>query len=74
MLGVRRMEFMVLLAHAEALVRSGQPDAGRAVIDHARDHLVARAATIRDPAKQRSFLENVSENARILRLAADSAA
>ncbi|MFO0586480.1 MAG: protein kinase [Polyangiaceae bacterium] len=60
-------ESLVRLAHAEAALETGQKDAHEAAAD-AREHLLARAAKIADPALRRSFLENVPENARTLAL------
>jgi len=59
----------VRLAHAEALHATGAHDAARRAIAEARAHLFAIADRIADPVFERSFLESVPENARILELA-----
>ncbi|WP_441288249.1 protein kinase domain-containing protein [Sorangium sp. KYC3313] len=55
--------------YAEALHAKGDAEAARAVVREERGALLARAARIEDPAFRRSFLENVSANARTLTLA-----
>lgn len=63
-------ESLVRLTYAEALDAVGdRAGAARAIAD-ARDRLLARAAQIADPARRRSFLENVAEHARTVRKAA----
>ena len=64
-------DVLVRLAFAEALHATGKFDAARAQIVHARDLLVAQADRIRDPRRRASFLANVPENARTLKLAED---
>jgi hypothetical protein len=59
----------VRLAHAEALHATGDLGAARAAIAEARDRLLAVAGKIDDPTYRRSFLEQVSANARTLALA-----
>jgi len=59
----------VRLAHAEALHATGAHDAARHAITEARARLVTIAGRIADPAYQKSFLENVPENARTFALA-----
>jgi tetratricopeptide (TPR) repeat protein len=59
----------VRLAHAEALHATGAHDAARRAIADARTRLLGIAGRIADPAYQRSFLEHVPENVRILALA-----
>jgi hypothetical protein len=61
-------EALARLVYAEALHANGQEDAARAAIVEARDRLLARAARIDDPSRQRTFLDNVPENARTLLL------
>ncbi|MDC3961861.1 serine/threonine-protein kinase [Polyangium jinanense] len=58
------------LTHAEALHATGNHARARTVLLEARDLLLSRATEIEDPELRRSFLENVSVNARILALAA----
>ncbi|HEX8106924.1 MAG TPA: hypothetical protein VF516_04305, partial [Kofleriaceae bacterium] len=60
---------LVRLAHAEALHASGDVEAARRAIGHARTHLLAIADKIRDPAYRQGFLESAPENARTLALA-----
>ncbi|WP_437915392.1 protein kinase [Sorangium sp. So ce302] len=55
--------------YAEALHAKGDAEAARAVLREERAALLARAARIEEPALRRSFLENVSANARTLTLA-----
>ncbi|WP_437597209.1 protein kinase [Sorangium sp. So ce590] len=62
-----RQELLPAL-HAEALHASGDVEAARAVLREARAHLLARSARIGDPVIRKSFLENVSANARTLAL------
>ena len=66
-------EALVRLVYAEALHASTDRRAASAILD-ARDHLLARAAKIRDPVLRRSFLERVSENARTVDRAREWAA
>jgi hypothetical protein len=60
----------VRLAHAEALEAAGDMAAACAAIRVARARLLAIVDRIADPGYQKSFLENVPENARTLALAA----
>jgi ATP/maltotriose-dependent transcriptional regulator MalT len=62
-------EALVRLVHAEALQANGEDDAAVRAIRAARDRLLARAETIRDPTWRESFFHNVPENARTLELA-----
>ncbi|WP_437720284.1 protein kinase domain-containing protein [Sorangium sp. So ce861] len=55
--------------YAEALHASGDVEAAREVLREARADVLARADKIGDPALRKSFLENVSANARTLALA-----
>ena len=64
-------EAVVLLARAEALHAAGNHEGARAAIRDSRDRLLARAKKISDASLRQSFLENVSVNARTLRLAAE---
>lgn len=59
----------VRLAHAEALHATGAHDAARQALVDARTRLYTIASQIADPNYQRSFLEDVPENARTLALA-----
>jgi hypothetical protein len=61
----------VRLAHAEALHASGEHGASLAALADARDHLLALADRIGDPAVRRSFLEGVPAHARTMALALD---
>ena len=67
--GVEEGESYVRLAFAESLEASGDREAARAAIAAARVRILERAAMIHDPAWKESFLQLVSENARILELA-----
>ena len=62
-------EPFIRLVYVEALSAAGEHDAARAELVIARDRLIATAAMISDPALQRSFLEDVTDNARTLKLA-----
>ncbi len=53
--------------YAEALARAGAREEARAFIDDAKKRLHDRAARIRDERWRASFLENVPENAALLR-------
>jgi eukaryotic-like serine/threonine-protein kinase len=66
-------EALVRLVYAEALHASTDRRATSAILD-ARDHLVDRAAKIRDPILRRSYLERVPENARTMDCAREWAA
>jgi tetratricopeptide (TPR) repeat protein len=66
---VEEGEIMIRLVHAEALDASGEHAAAREALAAARDRVIARADKLTDPAWQRSFLEDVPENARTLALA-----
>jgi len=59
----------VRLVHCEALHATGAHAAARRAIAAARDRLFAIAGRIGDPAYRQSFLEEVPENARTLKLA-----
>ncbi|MDI3290320.1 protein kinase [Polyangium sp. 15x6] len=56
------------LTHAEALHATGDHARARVMLLEARDLLLSRAAKLQDPELRRSFLENVTQNARILDL------
>lgn len=62
-------EALIRLVHAEVLERSGDHAAARGAISAARGRLLARADTIANAARRRSFLEEVPENARTIALA-----
>jgi eukaryotic-like serine/threonine-protein kinase len=57
------------LAHAEALLASGEAGAARTAAAAGRARLLGQAEKIADAALRRSFLERVPENARLLDLA-----
>jgi len=57
------------LVHAECLWATGDHTAARAAIERARERLLANAEKIGDPGFKKSFLANVPENARTLKLA-----
>ncbi len=67
--GIDEGESAIRLTLAEALRACGEMDRARAAIATARDHLLARAARISDPAWRDGFLANLRENARTLLLA-----
>jgi tetratricopeptide (TPR) repeat protein len=67
--GLEEGEAMVRLVHAEALAATGAAEAFREAITEAREHLLARAAKIRDPVWRDRFLHAVPDNARTLALA-----
>ncbi|HVZ74519.1 MAG TPA: hypothetical protein VHJ20_19190, partial [Polyangia bacterium] len=62
-------ESSVRLAHAEALDQNGFLDEARAVVEAARERLLARAARIEDETWRARFLDDVPLNARIVSLA-----
>jgi hypothetical protein len=59
----------VRLTHAEALDAARRHEEARAAIAAARARLHVNAKRIGDPARRRSFLDRVPENARTLELA-----
>jgi tetratricopeptide (TPR) repeat protein len=61
-------EALVRLVHAEALQANGEDEAASKAIRGARDRLLARAETIRDPTWRESFFHNVPENERTMEL------
>jgi tetratricopeptide (TPR) repeat protein len=63
------MEAGVRLVHVEALRAAGDEEGVRAALAAARDRLVARAARIREPELQRSFLEEVHTHRKTFALA-----
>jgi eukaryotic-like serine/threonine-protein kinase len=69
--GIEEGEALVRVTFAEALYAADELGPASAAIASARDHLLARAARITDPAWRRSFLANVPENARTLALAGE---
>jgi hypothetical protein len=68
---IQEGESLIRLAFAEALLVLGDARA-QAAVDEAQAALLARAASIADPAGRRSFLERVPENVRTAELAARS--
>ncbi|WP_437517463.1 hypothetical protein [Sorangium sp. So ce1099] len=62
-------EPFIRLVHVEALTAAGEHEAARAALAVARRRLLATAARISAPDLRRSFLEDVTDNARTLRLA-----
>jgi tetratricopeptide (TPR) repeat protein len=70
-LGTFSVEAVVLLARAEALRASGDLEAAKGTIQHARDKLQARAGKIGDPELRPRFLSSVPAHARTLKLAAE---
>jgi len=65
--GVEEREPVLWLAHVEALAAAGMAAAAAAELAAARDRLLARAARIDDPRLRTAFLENVPENAALVR-------
>jgi tetratricopeptide (TPR) repeat protein len=70
-LGTFSVEAVVLLARAEALRASGDLEAAKTTIRHAREKLQARAGKIGDPSHRPRFLTSVPAHARTLKLAAE---
>jgi tetratricopeptide (TPR) repeat protein len=66
--GIEEGEGRVRLAYAKALSASGLRDEARTAALSARQHLLARADRIRDPALRQTFLHAVRENAETLSL------
>jgi serine/threonine protein kinase/tetratricopeptide (TPR) repeat protein len=62
-------EAMTCLAYAEALRATGDAEAARVAIAKARDRILSRASSLRDPSIRESFLTRVPHNARTLALA-----
>jgi hypothetical protein len=62
-------ESLLRLAHAEALLATGDVGRAAAALAEARAGLLARAGKIADAELRRSFLDRLPENARILALA-----
>jgi tetratricopeptide (TPR) repeat protein len=67
--GVERGESLARLIYAEALHAVDDPARARTAIALARDRVMARAETLRDPQVREAFVQNVPENARTLSLA-----
>lgn len=63
-------ETMVRLVHAEALSANGLDEEFETAIASAREHLLAKAERIGDPAGRARFLAGIADNARTLELAA----
>jgi eukaryotic-like serine/threonine-protein kinase len=68
---VEEGDALLRLTLARALVAVGDRTGARTVIAHARDQLLARAATIDRPELRRTFLENVPQHAMTVKLAAE---
>ncbi|XXT17490.1 protein kinase [Sorangium sp. So ce429] len=68
--GLEEGESMIRLVHAEAFSAVGDVKRAAAAIAAARDKLLDRAASVRDPEWRRRFLSHVPDNARTLELAA----
>ncbi|MEO5726405.1 MAG: protein kinase [Byssovorax sp.] len=62
-------EPLIRLVYVEALHASGDQEGARAALGIARARLLGTADKIGDPELRRSFLEDVAENARTIRLA-----
>ncbi|WP_437510084.1 protein kinase domain-containing protein [Sorangium sp. So ce1099] len=67
--GIEEFESLVLVAFVEAARSAGDHEVARAAAARARDRLLARAASIPEPALRESFLHRVRENAMLLSLA-----
>jgi hypothetical protein len=67
--GVEEGEALIRVVYASALHATESRAKALAKIGEARKRLLARAARINEPRWSRSFLENVPENARTMRLA-----
>jgi tetratricopeptide (TPR) repeat protein len=68
--GVEEGESQIRVVHASALYAAGSTGEALRRIQEATARLHARAARISDPRWRRTFLEDIPENARTLRLAA----
>ncbi|WP_437904374.1 protein kinase [Sorangium sp. So ce327] len=68
--GIEEGESMIRLVHAEAFSAVGDEASAAAAISAARDKLLDRAESVRDPEWRRRFLSHVPDNARTLELAA----
>ncbi|WP_441291256.1 serine/threonine-protein kinase [Sorangium sp. KYC3313] len=68
--GLEEGESMIRLVHAEAFSAVGDEASAAAAISAARDKLLDRAESVRDPEWRRRFLSHVPDNARTLELAA----
>lgn len=66
-------ESLLALAHVEALIACGRRAEGVAIARAERERLVALAGTLGDAAMARAVLTRVSENARLIAIAAESA-
>jgi tetratricopeptide (TPR) repeat protein len=67
--GIDEGEALIRVMYAATLDATGDPVAARTALTEALDHLLKRADKIADPARRRSFLERVPDNARTLELA-----
>jgi tetratricopeptide (TPR) repeat protein len=68
--GFEEGEARLRLVHAETLHARGDLAGAVTAIDAGRERVLANATAIDDPALRQSFLENIEEHARILKLAA----
>ncbi|WP_437951539.1 protein kinase [Sorangium sp. So ce296] len=68
--GLEEGESMIRLVHAEAFSAVGDAARAAVAISSARDRLLGRAESVRDPEWRRRFLSHVPDNARTLELAA----
>jgi eukaryotic-like serine/threonine-protein kinase len=69
--GLEEGESLVRLVYARALRAAGRVDDARSKLEQAERRLLARAGTISDRQARKTFLENISENAKTLALAAE---
>jgi tetratricopeptide (TPR) repeat protein len=67
--GIDEGEALVRLVYAKSLAANGLLDEAKAAAGAARERLRARAATMRDPQRKKTFLEKVPDNARTMELA-----
>jgi tetratricopeptide (TPR) repeat protein len=66
--GAGEGESLTRLTHALVLAQSGETAASRKSMKAARDRIVGLAERLSDPRYKKSFLDRISENARILQL------
>jgi tetratricopeptide (TPR) repeat protein len=69
--GIDEGESLLLMTLAEALRANGDNAGAEASLREARQRLLARADLITNPQLRKSFLENVADNARTMKLAQD---
>jgi serine/threonine protein kinase len=67
--GIEEGESLIRLTHALALRGARREEEGRAVIAEAKRRVLERADRIRDPQWRASFLENVTDNAKVIHIA-----